>query len=85
MIYVTAGVLVLWAIYSWALALALVLICFLIAIFYCGSISGEAQAKVIKTFCIVVIAVSLMMMGAIGNYATDGDQDAVKYCNAQAC
>ena len=85
MIYVTGGILALWAIYSWQIALTLIVICWLISIFYCGAISGEAQTKAIKTFCAIVIVMSLIMLGAVRSDSPDGDSDAVKYCNAQAC
>ena len=85
MIYLAGGIMAMWLVYSWKIALVLAGMCWIISLFYCGAISGEAQAKVIKTFCVSLIVISLIMLGAIRGSDPDADSDAPKYCNAQAC
>ena len=71
-----------WAVYSPAIAVALGVMCGVIAIFYAGIFDGPADEKTLKTFSILVICMSIVMVGAFSGHI---DGDAPRMCARVEC
>ena len=74
-----------WFIYSWKIAFVLFLMSFVIALFYSGADEGGADSKVFRTFSIIVLALSLVMIGIATSQVEDGESERPKMCSHMHC
>ena len=77
-------VLVAWMIYSVEIGIGLGVMCMVIAAFYAGTLSGPADKKTLKTFSVLVLALSILMIGIV-NHETRYEDAGPRMCSGVAC
>ncbi|CAK0755448.1 hypothetical protein CCP3SC15_2070003 [Gammaproteobacteria bacterium] len=82
--YLAVAALLAWLFYSWKVAVGLALMCGAIAIFYGAVIKGEADRKVSRTFAILVLILSAVLLG-VAMQRSDDDSEEPKRCNQVYC
>ena len=82
--YLATAALVGWLIYSWQVAVCLIMVCGVISLFYAGALAGPAQAKVVKCFAGLVLAMTLVMIG-IANQRPADNEGMLKTCASVQC
>ena len=82
--YLATAALIGWLLYSWSVALGLIMVCGVISLFYAGALEGDAQSKVVRCFAGMVLVMTLVMVGVVTQriaYENDGP----KTCAAVQC
>lgn len=82
--YLAIAMLASWGLYSWQIAAALGAMCMVIALFYSAALTGETEQKIVKTFFVLVLVMSLMML-AILTQNLNYDDEIPKICNSVQC
>lgn len=85
MIYLAIAALLAWLLYSWQIGIGLGVMCGIIALFYGAALPGNADAKVIRTFSVLVLVLSVIMVGVLTQKAADHDADQPKLCSGVPC
>ena len=82
--YLAIAMLASWGLYSWQIAAVLGAMCMVITLFYSAALVGETEQKIVKTFYVLVLVMSLMMLTII-TQKLNYDDEIPKMCNSVQC
>lgn len=83
--YISASILIVWLVFSWKIAAAILIVCGTFSLFYSAAIEGGVDERVKKTFFWSVISLSVLMVGAMMGSNSVLDENAPKMCGRMEC